>query len=338
LIPIFTGYIFQPIIVFRLFQNMSDATTTTTTTKKFSLPAKHSKFIQYGYFLINQLATANPSIDTQSLLSHIHTFDEPIAQHAFVESFLSQSDDIATTLKNINKNNRAALKLSTSKPKTSKPKTSKNKSAVVQDDLVAELVALAKSTNISDETITISPKTPTQPEPNPQPQPQPQPPTQPNPKPKETKPKETKPKETKSKETKPKETKSKETKPKETKSKETKSKETKPKETKSKETKPKETKSKANKTTIKPLSTPEPTATTSIRDGAAEPDTSLPSPPDNRLNTTTDDVELTVSIFKFNDKTFLIDDSLHVYDFQTHLPLGIFDKNQNDIIPTSFIL
>ena len=297
---------------------MSDATTTTTTTKKFSLPAKHSKFIQYGYFLINQLATANPSIDTQSLLSHIHTFDEPIAQHAFVESFLSQSDDIATTLKNINKNNRAALKLSTSKPKTSKPKTSKNKSAVVQDDLVAELVALAKSTNISDETITISPKTPTQPEPNPQPQPQPQPPTQPNPKPKETKPKETKPKETKPKETK--------------------SKETKPKETKSKETKPKETKSKANKTTIKPLSTPEPTATTSIRDGAAEPDTSLPSPPDNRLNTTTDDVELTVSIFKFNDKTFLIDDSLHVYDFQTHEPLGIFDKNQNDIIPISFIL
>jgi hypothetical protein len=43
------------------------------------------------------------------------------------------------------------------------------------------------------------------------------------------------------------------------------------------------------------------------------------------------DVELSVSIFKFNDKTYLIDEQQNVYDFQTHDIIGVFNKHKNDI-------
>ena len=270
---------------------MSDATTTAT--KKFSLPAKHYKFIQYGYFLINHLACNDTSIDTQKLLQTIHTFDEPIAQHAFVESFFSQSDDIAATIKNTIKTNRAALKqqanASDAKPR-SKAKASKQKPAV-QDDLVAELVALAKSTNISDTSIsqtiehdTNQPDTPKTIEPTA---------TEPNTK-------EPKTREPKTKEPKTKEPKTKEPKTKEPKTKEPKT----PKTTKTKQnTKPDDVSLHAN-----------------INNSIEEPS-----------QTSTDDIELPVSIFKFNDKNYLIDDQNNVYDFHTHDAIGVFDKNKNSI-------
>ena len=268
---------------------MSDAT---TATKKFSLPAKHSKFIQYGYFLINHLAGNDTSIDTQKLLQTIHTFDEPIAQHAFVESFLSQSDDIAATIKNTIKTNRAALKqqakASDAKPR-SKAKASKHKPAV-QDDLVAELVALANSTNISDtstsqtiEHLSILPetthKTPEQTEPMPPKTPK-----------KASKTKE-EPKTTKTKE---------------------------PKTTKTKD--PKTTKTKEEPKTKHSANPDDGSLHANINNSIEEPS-----------QTSTDDIELHVSIFKFNDKNYLIDDQNNVYDFHTHDAIGVFDKNNNTI-------
>ena len=261
---------------------MSDAT---TTTKKFSLPAKHSKFIQYGYFLINHLASNDTSIDTQKLLQTIHTFDEPIAQHAFVESFFSQSEGIAATIKNTIKTNRAALKQQTkasdAKPR-SKAKASKQKPAV-QDDLVAELVALANSTDITHTTDNefIQHETPKTTEP-------------------------TELKHTKE----PKTTKTKE--PKTTKAKE-------PKTTKAKE--PKTTKAKANaKQNVNVDTTSHDANITNSIEEHSQP-------------AATDDIELAVSIFKFNDKNYLIDDLNNVYDFHTHDTIGVFDKNKNVILP-----
>ena len=284
---------------------MSDATTTTT--KKFSLPAKHSKFIQYGYFLINHLASNDTSIDTQKLLQTIHTFDEPIAQHAFVESFFSQSEGIAATIKNTIKTNRAALKQQTkasnAKPR-SKAKASKQKPAV-QDDLVAELVALAKSTDITHTTDNefIQHETPQTTEPTE---------LKPTKEPQTTEPTELKhtkePKTAKAKE--PKTAKAKE--PKTTKAKE-------PKTTKAKE--PKTTKAKANaKQNVNVDTTSHDANITNSIEEHSQP-------------AATDDIELAVSIFKFNDKNYLIDDLNNVYDFHTHDTIGVFDKNKNVILP-----
>jgi len=99
------------------------------------LPAKFSKFIQFGFFLINRFKDedGNFSVDNeQDFIDAIHLFDSIDAQQAFVQDFFDDSKNIAKSIRKIildkkraeNKAIKAAAK--STKP-TKEPKAPKEK-------------------------------------------------------------------------------------------------------------------------------------------------------------------------------------------------------------------
>jgi hypothetical protein len=145
-------------------------TTVVAASKPKPLPAKFAKFLQFGYFLLNQV-DPNPDIFARLLL-----YESSDAQEAFVQSFLDQNKNINKDIRkavSANKKANAPKKTRATKSNTTaadvhtdadadaapKPKRGRaKKTQVVADsatpDIVAELVALANSS---------TPTTPTEP-------------------------------------------------------------------------------------------------------------------------------------------------------------------------------
>ena len=297
------------------------------TTKAKPLPAKLAKFIQYGYFIIKHFAQLDPSIDADKLNQYALSFDDPILQFELVNRFLNSP--VANEIKNINdqrkrelKNNAklaAKLAKAANKPVSNKPsrKGGNNKPAV-KDDLVADLVALAKSKHVGEN---IHMQFENMEEPN-----------QPNnittadqtmstDKTNETAKTNAKAKAKAKAKSKSTEDEAKAEVPVEVKT------ET-PVELKTKTKSKPKPKAAAADADAKPK-TKNSKAKSKNDDVATELDAS------NSTTTTAEESELSVSIFKFDDKTFLIDADNNLFDFNTHLPIGTFDATLRKI---SFLL
>ena len=304
------------------------------TTKAKPLPAKLAKFIQYGYFIIKHFAQLDPSIDADKLNQYALSFDDPILQFELVNRFLNSP--VANEIKNINdqrkrelKNNAklaAKLAKAANKPVSNKPsrKGGNNKPAV-KDDLVADLVALAKSKHVGEN---IHMQFENMEEPN-----QPNNITTADQTMSTDKTNETAKTNAKSKSKSKSKSTEDEAKAK-SKSTEDEAKAEVPVEVKTEtpvelKTKTKsKPKAKAAAADAKPK-TKNSKAKSKNDDVATELDAS------NSTTTTAEESELSVSIFKFDDKTFLIDADNNLFDFNTHLPIGTFDATLRKI---SFLL
>ncbi|NBX00880.1 MAG: hypothetical protein EBR14_04465, partial [Methylophilaceae bacterium] len=68
---------------------------------KTNLPAKYAKFIQFGYFLLSKIngELDTPLIDENLLFNSIHLFNTIDNQQAFVNEFLTSSKEINKTLR-----------------------------------------------------------------------------------------------------------------------------------------------------------------------------------------------------------------------------------------------
>jgi hypothetical protein len=68
---------------------------------KTNLPAKYAKFIQFGYFLLSKINSGldTPLIDENLLFNSIHLFNTIDNQQAFVNEFLTSSKEINKTLR-----------------------------------------------------------------------------------------------------------------------------------------------------------------------------------------------------------------------------------------------
>ena len=312
------------------------------TTKAKPLPAKLAKFIQYGYFIIKHFAQLDPSIDADKLNQYALSFDDPILQFELVNRFLNSP--VANEIKNINdqrkrelKNNAklaAKLAKAANKPVSNKPsrKGGNNKPAV-KDDLVADLVALAKSKHVGEN---IHMQFENMEEPN-----QPNNITTADQTMSTDKTNETAKTNAKAKAKAKAKSKSTEDEAK------AKSKST---EDEAKAEVPVEVKTETpvelkTKTKTKTKSKPKPKA--AAADADAKPktknskakskndDVATELDASNSTTTTAEESELSVSIFKFDDKTFLIDADNNLFDFNTHLPIGTFDATLRKI---SFLL
>jgi hypothetical protein len=265
-----------------------------------TLPAKFSKFIQFGYWFLKKLNEDSdaPAIDEALFIEKIHLFSNVDQQKDFIQGFFDQAKDVNKDVrllvkqhtKDIAKAAKADAKASKviDKPKKErKPRAKKVKDDSPEDAFVNEMVQLANDSN-----------------------------TKTTKEPKEKVVKEAKEKVVKEKVVKePKEKVVKE--PKEKVVKEAKEKVVKePKEKVVKEAKEK-------------------VVTTNI---VKENDNNLPNPkpnPKSKSKATKpshDNDQTQVAILNLNDQQFLVDDDLNVYDFHNHSLLGKFDPNNNTII------
>jgi len=268
-----------------------------------TLPAKFSKFIQFGYWFLQKLNQDSdaPAIDEALFIEKIHLYSSVDEQKDFIQGFFDDSKTVNKDVrllvkqhtKDIAKAAKADAKASKAadKPKKErKPRAKKVKDDSPEDAFVNEMVQLANGADANAKA------------------------------PKEVKTKEVKikePKEVKTKEVKTKEVKIKE--PKEVKTKEVKTKEVKePKEVNEpkevKEPKEDKTKDKEPKTKDKPIK-----------------QKNAKDKPINHSNALHNDLTQ-VAILNLNDQQFLVDDDLNVYHFHNHSLLGKFDPNNNTII------
>jgi len=150
--------------------------------RKPSLPAKFNKFIQFGYFFLQQYNAMDgvTPIDETAFLDKLHLFDTVDNQQAFVQSFFDDAKNINKTIRKtiqakIKADKKAAAppKVKAPRAKKTKPTTDassepttdpssepttktsrrKTKIAVVPDIqyyLINELTSLANNININD--------------------------------------------------------------------------------------------------------------------------------------------------------------------------------------------
>jgi len=167
--------------------------------RKPSLPAKFNKFIQFGYYLLQQYNAMDgiTPIDENSFLDKLNLFDTVDNQQAFVQAFFDDAKNINKTIRKVIQAKIKADKKATAPPKVkatrvkkskstepstepsldvtaqpstepstepSKTKTSRRKTKVavvpdVQDELISELTSLANNTHIPTTTTTTIPTT-----------------------------------------------------------------------------------------------------------------------------------------------------------------------------------
>ena len=141
------------------------------------LPAKFSKFIQFGYFLMQSFKNEDgsfESLDEILFLKNVHMYDNIESQQTFVQSFFDQSKDINKTIRKLialkKKDDAKAIKLASKPPKPVKEpkpkavKEPKTKTKTVKEDkpLVAVLPELV-SEIVSSPTVTLPSAPPTTP-------------------------------------------------------------------------------------------------------------------------------------------------------------------------------
>jgi len=141
--------------------------------RKPSLPAKFGKFIQFAYYLCNNINASNPgAIDKERFLESIQLFAAVDDQQAFVQGFFDNAKGINAEIRTLlTARNRAAAKaakdaLKTPKIKKTKniatthsdattdapaKKTKKTKKPPVTNDFVNDIVQLALGNSTSEE-------------------------------------------------------------------------------------------------------------------------------------------------------------------------------------------
>ena len=96
--------------------------------RKPSLPAKFGKFIQFAYYLCNNINASNPgAIDKERFLESIQLFAAVDAQQAFVQGFFDNAKGVNAEIRTIlTARTRAAAKAAKDALKTPKIKKTKN--------------------------------------------------------------------------------------------------------------------------------------------------------------------------------------------------------------------
>jgi hypothetical protein len=118
--------------------------------RKPSLPAKFSKFIHFGLFLMGELNDDKvlvgepPLLDEAVMLEKLNVFADVEQQTAFVQKFFDGLKDTAKGMRKMIADKKKADKKADKKEAVTKESKSKGKAKATKDtDLVAELVTLA---------------------------------------------------------------------------------------------------------------------------------------------------------------------------------------------------
>jgi len=298
----------------------ANLTTETKPTRQPTLAAKYAKFIHFAFHLVEKMVAENPDIDGDVLRKSAHIFDNTSVQTGFVEDFMTKSKDISKQIKDIvSQKKKDAIKAEKEAIKAEKiaerqaardlikaKKSKRSKTANIEDDLVSDLVSLA----INNEPVDQLPQAEQLPEVPPVP-----------------------PVEDTNHDEKKTAKEAKEAEKKEAKEAEKKAaKEAKEAEKKAaKEAKEAEKKAaKEAKDAEKKTTTTTTTTAAAKESKGAEVDTQTRSIPGDHSNML--EVELDVSMFKFQDTSYLIDANSQLYDFQTHHHIGHYDKFLNRVV------
>jgi cell wall-associated NlpC family hydrolase len=124
--------------------------------RKPSLPAKFNKFIQFGYFFLQQYNAMDgvTPIDETAFLDKLHLFDTVDNQQNFVQKFFDQSKDINKSIKKLVANKKKAdakavklankpVKKNNKKNNTTSDNTTVTETETETDNFVSEVVSLA---------------------------------------------------------------------------------------------------------------------------------------------------------------------------------------------------
>jgi len=308
----------------------ANLTTETKPTRQPTLAAKYAKFIHFAFHLVEKMVAENPDIDGDVLRKSAHIFDNTSVQTGFVEDFMTKSKDISKQIKDIvSQKKKDAIKAEKEAIKAEKiaerqaardlikaKKSKRSKTANIEDDLVSDLVSLA----INNEPVDQLPQAEQLPEVPPVP---PVEDTNHDEKKTAKEAKEAEKKEAKEAEKKA----AKEAKEAEKKA----AKEAKEAEKKAaKEAKEAEKKAAKEAKDAEKKTTTTTTTTAAKESKGAEVDTQTRSIPGDHSNML--EVELDVSMFKFQDTSYLIDANSQLYDFQTHHHIGHYDKFLNRVV------
>jgi hypothetical protein len=129
--------------------------------RKPTLPAKYSKFMQFGFWLLNQLHLDEATITASQ--EKLCLFDTIEAKTAFYQSFLDQSKEVNKTIRKVvslrTKTDKKAKVLASKEKKPRKTSTKKDKNPV--NSLVSELLIASQATTLTP-TIETSTETPTE--------------------------------------------------------------------------------------------------------------------------------------------------------------------------------
>jgi hypothetical protein len=118
-----------------------------------SLPAKHSRFMAFGYwFIANNAELVSEELRDQ-LFNKLLLFGTVEEQTAFYDGFEGQ-------LSEVNKTIRKMVAASKKPPKTKTPRAKKAKNALPQDELVAQLIADANNAGVEASETVVSEKKP----------------------------------------------------------------------------------------------------------------------------------------------------------------------------------
>ena len=279
----------------------ANSTTETKPTRQPTLAAKYAKFIHFAFHLVEKMVAENPDIDGDVLRKSAHIFDNTSVQTEFVEDFMTKSKDISKQIKDI----IAQKKKDAIKAEKEAIKAEKIAERQAARDLIkAKKSKRSKTANIEDDLVSDLVSLAINNEPVDQlPQAEQLPEVPPVPPVEDTNHDEKKA----AKE-------AKEAEKKEAKEAEKKA---------AKEAK--EAKDAENKKT-----TTTTTTTAAKESKGAEVDTQTRSIPGDHSNML--EVELDVSMFKFQDTSYLIDANSQLYDFQTHHHIGHYDKFLNRVV------
>jgi hypothetical protein len=141
---------------------------TAVVVKPVRLTVKHSKFIDFGFYILHKFNDANPStpIDEKAFLDYLHIYDTPEPQIELVEGFFASAKEIkkqiAETKKEIQKANkkpRAAKKPVTAAVAEKQPKERKANAKAAVDKLVSN----QPTPELEQETIDTEPEQPVDP-------------------------------------------------------------------------------------------------------------------------------------------------------------------------------
>jgi hypothetical protein len=135
-----------------------------------TLPAKFAKFLQFAFYLMNDMKERGIAVDEAQFLESIHLYDTLTNQQAFVETFFEKAKDCNKTMKKMVLTKKKADAKAAEPPKEKKPRAKKEKkptedaeegdtepvpkkaapkkgkkAAEKEDDFVADLVSLANN-------------------------------------------------------------------------------------------------------------------------------------------------------------------------------------------------
>jgi len=120
----------------------------TTKSKSTTLPDKYARFLQFGYYFVQNMASFDSTIDTELFFERLHLFATVEQQMAFVQTFFDNNKDNKKLIRKMVLNKNKPKKQKPNDNDTAKPKRGRKKTTTVvlntQDQLVAELVLLAK--------------------------------------------------------------------------------------------------------------------------------------------------------------------------------------------------